>query len=117
LEAQAGKEPVDVIVAQRGPALHFSVHSADGRLGAEMRASLNELTDRLEVLGYRTASAPEPSRAESVREPSASERSWADGGGSGGSAFAGGEKRQGRRDRNRWRLEMENLSRVARRGE
>lgn len=102
--------PVDVVVAQRGASLHFSVHSADGRLGAEMRNSLGELTERLEMLGYRAAAVIPAERAHEIPHMAASERAWSEGGDSPASGFAGQEKRQGRRDRNQWRLEMQKQS-------
>lgn len=99
--------PVEVVVAQRGPALHLSVHSADGRLGAEMRSSIGDLTERLETLGFRASPVALAERNLEIRESLPSERSWSESGYSSGSGFADGEKRQGRRDRNQWKQEME----------
>jgi hypothetical protein len=98
--------PVDVVVSQRGASLHFSVHSADGRLGAQMRQSWGELAERLEGLGYRAAPASAAELAPAVREPAGTEKPWPDANGSPGSAFSGQERRQGRRDRSQWRLTL-----------
>lgn len=99
--------PVDVVVAQRGPALHFSVHSADGRLGAEMQSSIGDLTERLETLGFRASAVAIVERTPEVRESLPPERAWDEGGYSSGSGSSGSEKRQGRRDRDQWKQEME----------
>jgi hypothetical protein len=101
------KPPVDVVFAQRGPGLHFSVHSADRGLGSEMRASLGELTERLEGLGFRTLPLRSTEPAEAVRETYQAEGRWT-GEGRSGSGTGDGGKRQGRRDRGRWRSEIEN---------
>lgn len=106
----AAAPPVDVVVAQRGTALHFSVHSADGRLAAEMRSSIGDLTERLETLGFRASPVAIVERNPEIRPSMPSERAWGESGHSSGSGFAEGEKRQGRRDRNQWKQEMEKHS-------
>ena len=91
---QAAARSVDLVVEQRGSALHLSVRSADPILTAQLRDSLPELTSRLESQGVqadlqRTASVNAVAtdggmfRQSSENFQSDSQRDWGQGGGSG----------------------------------
>jgi hypothetical protein len=91
---QAGGRSVDLVVEQRGAALHLSVRSADPILTAQLRDSLPELTSRLESQGVqadlqRTASVHAVAtdggmfRQSNENFQSDSQRDWGQGGGSG----------------------------------
>lgn len=90
----AAGRSVDLVVEQRGAALHLSVRSADPILTAQLRDSLPELTSRLESQGVqadlqRTASVNAVAtdggmfRQSSENFQSDSQRDWGQGGGSG----------------------------------
>ncbi len=91
---QAAGRSVDLVVEQRGAALHLSVRSADPILTAQLRDSLPELTSRLESQGVqadlqRTASVNAVAtdggmfRQSNENFQSDSQRDWGQGGGSG----------------------------------
>ncbi len=106
------KAAVDVVMQQRGPILHFSVHSADPVLAAEMRTSLGELTGNLEKAGFRAEAWNPVDRVAAVAESAGAELSDRDRQPGGSSEDRQGERNrdgspQGRRNRNQWKSEIE----------